>query len=107
MRDVPQSSGAPVASPAAVEPAPPSPAVAFIIPPPEPHGASADVSDKREATDETKKLRFPAAGDSFPAQGYGALDGDACLRELQRRLIPHSRVSKARGVDTPIRLTGP
>jgi hypothetical protein len=42
-----------------------------------------------------------------PAQRYGALDRDACERELRSRGIPFVRVEEARGVLAPIRLTGP
>jgi hypothetical protein len=56
--------------------------------------------------DNREKLRFPNPREPFPAQIYGNLKEEACLRELSRRQIGHMRVAKTNGVATPIRLKG-
>jgi hypothetical protein len=38
---------------------------------------------------------------------YAAMNGDACLAELATRAVPFARVEPTKGVDTPVRLTGP
>src|SRR5262249_54777598 len=45
--------------------------------------------------------------DPFPARTYGKLDARSCLRELDDRFIAYERYGHARGVSTPVRLTGP
>jgi hypothetical protein len=42
-----------------------------------------------------------------PAITYGALDGDKCEAELRARGVPFTKVESARGVDRPVRLSGP
>ena len=44
---------------------------------------------------------------SAPAVRYGQLDGAACEAELGRRGIAFARVGEARGVLSPLRLSGP
>jgi hypothetical protein len=45
--------------------------------------------------------------DGVPAERYPGVDRDACEAELERRGVAFARVGEARGVVTPIRLTGP
>lgn len=66
--------------------------VATVEPEPEP---TIDVSDP--ADDPSVIL----------ADAYGALDDETCLALLKKRGIPFVRVDFARGVETPIRFTGP
>jgi hypothetical protein len=47
------------------------------------------------------------ASESATPQQYGSLEPAACEAELARRAMPFARVDEARGVLTPIRLTGP
>lgn len=41
------------------------------------------------------------------ANRYAALSGETCLAVLRRRDVPFKEVEATRGVDTPVRLTGP
>lgn len=51
---------------------------------------------------------LPAAtSNGAPARAYGALEANTCARELWRRGVPFAYVDGARGVNAPIRLTGP
>lgn len=45
--------------------------------------------------------------DKRPSATYAAMGKAACLRELDARKIPFSKVEKAPGVIVPVRLTGP
>jgi hypothetical protein len=49
----------------------------------------------------------PADAERLAAVRYAALPGDACLAELGARGVPYVAVPGTRGVDTPVRLTGP
>jgi hypothetical protein len=48
----------------------------------------------------------PEDATQTPAYKYAALDRGACEAELERRQVPFARVSEARGVLAPVRLTG-
>ncbi|HTJ45037.1 MAG TPA: extensin family protein [Kofleriaceae bacterium] len=64
--------------------------------------------DKPDHVDPLAKTRFttpPDATDS-PAYHYGSLSSEKCLAELDARKISYKRET-ARGVATPVRLTGP
>jgi hypothetical protein len=52
-------------------------------------------------------LSFPQDPSVTPAVRYASLDRARCEAELTRRGISFSRVSEARGVLAPVRLTGP
>jgi hypothetical protein len=58
--------------------------------------------------DPLAKTRFsmPTDATASPAYHYGSMTSAACLAELDARKIPYEKAS-ARGVATPVRLTGP
>src|SRR5579862_2201035 len=52
------------------------------------------------------RYELRADGKSTPAYRYGMMTSDECLAELDARQIPYMKEA-ARGVKTPVRLTGP
>ena len=48
----------------------------------------------------------PGPVDPFPGRTYGNLRGSECLEALEGRAIAFTRPGHARGVETPVRLTG-
>ena len=65
---------------------------------------AAEVDPRRELQAEVDALAPPM--DPFPGRTYGNLDGRGCLWELHQREISFERYGHARGVETPVRLTG-
>lgn len=49
----------------------------------------------------------PPSPETLPAVRYAAMASDTCLAELGARSVPFVTVPPTRGVDTPVRLTGP
>lgn len=49
----------------------------------------------------------PADFAQAPAYIYAGLEGEKCMEELRARNVPFTQVEATKGVDTPIRLTGP
>ena len=49
----------------------------------------------------------PADADQARATRYAALDSEGCLRQLTERGVPFQATPATKGVDTPVRLTGP
>jgi len=45
--------------------------------------------------------------DGFPGRTYGRMPGADCLRQLEKRGVPYFRVGRTRGVELPMRITGP
>lgn len=79
-------------------------------------GAGRDVEVESDDDPPRALLAEPVGGsgptvepstDVAPAVTYAQLDQDACERELGRRGVPFVRVTEARGVLAPVRLTGP
>src|SRR4051812_41390827 len=81
---------------------------------------SAKAPAKPQAKKRTTKKRWKTASGrgrfatpdevaNSPAFHYGTLSSSQCAAELDARKIPYvrERSEKARGIDTPVRLTGP
>ena len=49
----------------------------------------------------------PAAPETTRANQYASMSAALCLAELTERGVPFERVSSPRGIETPLRLTGP
>lgn len=70
----------------------------------EPGDADADADEPEEPAPPGPD---PDPGSLAIASRYAALDRAACEAELDRRQVPYQRVTEARGVIAPLRLTGP
>lgn len=53
------------------------------------------------------RVTYEDPRDHRPSSAYAAMGKAACMKELAARKIPFSKVEKAPGVTSPVRLTGP
>ena len=70
-------------------------------------GSKGQTSPSASDATASKGLSFPTDPSTTPAVEYAAMDSASCLEALGRRSISFQSVPSARGVATPVRLTGP
>jgi hypothetical protein len=69
--------------------------------------STGDVEGWQTPVGQAEAVSVPADFGATPAVRYAGFDRTRCEAELAHRSIAHARVSDARGVLAPIRLTGP
>jgi len=68
--------------------------------------ASAFAKTPKKIWKPSSRYELPAHADEMPAFHYSSMTQDECVAELKARDIPYAEET-ARGVDQPVRLTGP